>query len=158
MGAALNPIAAFVEDATSAVILLVGSKCTKKWQFLKVSLSHCLAILSMLQRIFLPFAANELFACLADKELQGAEVFQYEITFSAFEIQDEVLCPPSPPLTSFRLSQTYSSPQAEDTPSPSHLMMELRCKVSLQKQFHPRNCSGNSSLRLVKTAALIRNL
>jgi hypothetical protein len=39
MGAALNPIAAFVEDATSAVILLVGSKFSKKWQFLKVSSS-----------------------------------------------------------------------------------------------------------------------
>jgi hypothetical protein len=77
MGAALNPIAAFVEDATSAVILLVGSKFTKKWQFLK--------------RIFLPFAANELFACLADKEQQGADVFQYEISFSAFEIQDEII-------------------------------------------------------------------
>lgn len=36
MGAALNPINAFVEDATSAVIMLIGSKFTKKWQFLKV--------------------------------------------------------------------------------------------------------------------------
>lgn len=36
MGASLNPINAFVEDATSAVVFLVGSKFAKKWQFLKV--------------------------------------------------------------------------------------------------------------------------
>jgi len=77
LGASLNPIAACVEDATSAVIMLVGSKTTKKWQFLK--------------RIFLPFVANELFACLQDKKNQGAEVFHYEITLKCFEIQDEVI-------------------------------------------------------------------
>jgi hypothetical protein len=54
-------------------------------ELLIATLSH------RLQRTFLPFAANEFFACLADKEQQGAEVFQYEITLSAFEIQDEVL-------------------------------------------------------------------
>jgi hypothetical protein len=48
MGAALNPIAAFVEDATSAVILLVGSKFTKKWQFLKVNLKFILVASSLL--------------------------------------------------------------------------------------------------------------
>jgi hypothetical protein len=48
MGAALNPIAAFVEDATSAVILLVGSKLTKKWQFLKVNLKFILVASSLL--------------------------------------------------------------------------------------------------------------
>lgn len=89
MGAALNPIAAFVEDATSAVILLIGSKFTKKWQFLKVLLTKLVKV-DLHQRIFLPFAANELFACLADKEQQGAEIFQYEISLSAFEIQEEV--------------------------------------------------------------------
>jgi hypothetical protein len=36
MNASLNPIAAFVEDATTAVVFLVGSKHAKKWQFLKV--------------------------------------------------------------------------------------------------------------------------
>jgi hypothetical protein len=50
---------------------------TKKWQFLK--------------RIFLPFVANELFACLEDKKNQGAEVYHYEITLKCFEIQDEVI-------------------------------------------------------------------
>eukprot|EP00602_Paraphysomonas_sp_CaronLab_P008587 CAMPEP_0185034294 /NCGR_PEP_ID=MMETSP1103-20130426/24034_1 /TAXON_ID=36769 /ORGANISM="Paraphysomonas bandaiensis, Strain Caron Lab Isolate" /LENGTH=1149 /DNA_ID=CAMNT_0027570895 /DNA_START=22 /DNA_END=3471 /DNA_ORIENTATION=+ len=77
MDASLNPIAAFVEDAASAVIFMVGSKFTKKWQFLK--------------RVFLPFLGNELFACLSDKEQQGKEVFEYEATLSAFEIQNEVI-------------------------------------------------------------------
>ena len=36
MNASLNPIAACVEDATTAVIFLIGSKFSKKWQFLKV--------------------------------------------------------------------------------------------------------------------------
>ena len=44
-----------------------------------------------MKRIFLPFVANELFACLEDKKNQGAEVYQYEITLKAFEIQDEVI-------------------------------------------------------------------
>jgi hypothetical protein len=36
MGASLNPITAFVEDAASSVIMMIGSSTTKKWQFLKV--------------------------------------------------------------------------------------------------------------------------
>lgn len=39
----------------------------------------------------MPFVANELFACLADKQNQGAEVYEYELTLKAFEIQDEVI-------------------------------------------------------------------
>ena len=44
-----------------------------------------------MKRIFLPFVANELFACLSDKKNQGAEVYEYEITLKAFELQDEVI-------------------------------------------------------------------
>ncbi len=41
LGAELNPVSTFVEDATSAVVLLVGAKSTKKWQFIKVSYCSC---------------------------------------------------------------------------------------------------------------------
>lgn len=36
LGAALNPISAFVADAATTVILVMGSKSTKKSSFLKV--------------------------------------------------------------------------------------------------------------------------
>jgi hypothetical protein len=39
----------------------------------------------------LPFASNEMFECIRDKDNQGAQVYEYEITFSAFEIQDEII-------------------------------------------------------------------
>jgi hypothetical protein len=55
-GASLNPIAAFVADAVTAIIFVVGSRSTKKWQFMK--------------RTVLPFVANELFANMAAKHGQ----------------------------------------------------------------------------------------
>lgn len=41
LGANLNPVAAFVDDAATTVIMLVGSKATRNWAFLKVSLPYC---------------------------------------------------------------------------------------------------------------------
>lgn len=77
IGALLNPVSAFVNDAASAVIVLVGSKQTKKWQFLK--------------RVFLPFLANEMFALLSEKEQQHSHDYASNISFSSFEIQDEII-------------------------------------------------------------------
>jgi len=50
-GVALNPVAATVRDSATSLILMCGSRETRKWLFLK--------------RTFLPFLANELFANLA---------------------------------------------------------------------------------------------
>lgn len=36
IGAALNPVTAFVNDAATAVIFTIGSRQAKKWRFLKV--------------------------------------------------------------------------------------------------------------------------
>ena len=77
IGASLNPVSAFVMDAATTVIILVGSRQTKKWQFLK--------------RAFLPFLANELFALLEEKEQQHTQEYVSQLTMSAFEIQDEVI-------------------------------------------------------------------
>jgi hypothetical protein len=77
----LNPINAFVADAASAVILLVGSRETRKWNFTK--------------RTMLPFVANELFANIAqmDQKLNGGGTnsYQAQISFSSFEIQVRIL-------------------------------------------------------------------
>ena len=78
IGTSLNPVSAFVGDAATSLILLIGSKSTKKWQFLK--------------RAFLPFLANELFADLSEKEHQSqGNLYSAQVSFSAFEMQDEVL-------------------------------------------------------------------
>jgi len=77
IGASLNPISAFVGDAATTVIMLAGSKLTKKWQYLK--------------RVFLPFAANELFATLAERSHMAGGDYSSFVSFSAFEIQDEVI-------------------------------------------------------------------
>jgi hypothetical protein len=37
LGAQLNPVSAFVEDAATAVVLLLGSRSARKSQFLKVN-------------------------------------------------------------------------------------------------------------------------
>lgn len=78
MGAHLNPVAAFVDDAATTIIFLIGSKNCRKSQFLKKS--------------FLPFLANELFACIADKsqQLSGQEHYQANVSLTSFEILDEV--------------------------------------------------------------------
>ena len=49
-------------DSATCVIVLAGSKNTKKWQFIK--------------RTFLPFVANEVFAHTNDKE-QNEHDYQY---------------------------------------------------------------------------------
>lgn len=78
LGAALNPVAAFVHDAATALITIIGSRQTKKSLFLK--------------KTFLPFLANELFNVVGEKEhQQNLDFFQAQISFSAFEIQDEVV-------------------------------------------------------------------
>ena len=78
LGVALNPISAFVDDAATSVVLLIGSKETRKWQFLK--------------RFFLPFLANELFANhLMEKEEQTIGFYEAVVSISAFEIQDEII-------------------------------------------------------------------
>jgi hypothetical protein len=77
IGASLNPVSAFVLDSVTSLVILVGSKQTKKWQFLK--------------RVFLPFLANEVFALLNEKEQQHAHDYASQLSFSSFEIQDEVI-------------------------------------------------------------------
>jgi len=78
VGSSLNPIAAFVNDSVTCVLFIIGSKKSKKWQFLK--------------KTFLPFVANELFANIGDKndELLSS-YYSARLTLSAFEIQDEFL-------------------------------------------------------------------
>ena len=78
-GAALNPVTAFVNDAANVVVLLTGSKMTKKWQFLK--------------RTFLPFIANEIINNIADRSQDlSINMYKAQLTVSAFEIQDEIVC------------------------------------------------------------------
>ena len=78
IGAVLNPITAFVNDAATIVITIVGSRSTKKSLFLK--------------RIFLPFIANELFNNISEREHHTTSGFyQAAINMSSFEIQDEVI-------------------------------------------------------------------
>ena len=78
LGAPLNPVSAFVNDAANVVVLLVGSKMTKKWQYLK--------------RTFLPFLANEMINTISDRS-QDPSVNNYkaQLTLSSFEIQDEII-------------------------------------------------------------------
>lgn len=80
MGAHLNPVAAFVDDAATTVMFMIGSKSTRKSQFMKKS--------------YLPFLANELFACIGDKsqQLSGQDHYQANVTLTSFEILDEVRC------------------------------------------------------------------
>jgi hypothetical protein len=73
----LNPVSAFVNDAASAVIFLIGSKQTRKSLFLK--------------RIFLPFLANELFANIEDRKKMAYGIYQTTVRLSSFEIQDELI-------------------------------------------------------------------
>ena len=82
MGAHLNPVAAFVDDAATTILFLIGSKNSRKSQFLK--------------KAYLPFLANELFACIADKsqQLSGQEHYQSNVTLTSFEILDEVSAAP----------------------------------------------------------------
>ena len=70
-GLSLNPVSASVGDAATSVILLCGSKDTRKWLFLK--------------RTYLPFLANELFTTLANT----VSTRSVEVTLKAFEIQSE---------------------------------------------------------------------
>ena len=78
LGVALNPISAFVLDAATSLILLIGSKQTKKWQFMK--------------QIFLKFLANELYANqLADKEVQVTGFYDAQVSLTAFEINNELI-------------------------------------------------------------------
>lgn len=78
MGAVLNPITAFVNDAANVVVLLTGSRMTKKWQFMK--------------RCLLPFIANEILATIADRsQAVASNMYKAQLTLSAFEIQDEII-------------------------------------------------------------------
>ncbi|RYH26682.1 hypothetical protein EON65_14250 [archaeon] len=78
LGAVLNPVAAFVNDAANVVIMLTGSRMTKKWQFLK--------------RCFLPFIANEILTSIAERSQQAPNNFyKAQLTLSTFEIHDEVI-------------------------------------------------------------------
>ena len=78
LGVALNPISAFVLDAATSLILLIGSKQTRKWQFMK--------------QIFLKFLANELYANqLADKEVQVTGFYDAQVSLTAFEINNELI-------------------------------------------------------------------
>ena len=77
LGVVLNPVGAFVNDAASAVIFIMGSKATRKVHFVK--------------KVFLPFLANELMSLVAEKEQQEMEFYQAHISLSSFEIQDEII-------------------------------------------------------------------
>jgi hypothetical protein len=80
VGTALNPVTAFVHDAANVVVLLVGSKSTRKWQFLR--------------RMLLPFLANEVVTTIAERsqDLSLGAAYKAQLTLSAFEIQDEIVC------------------------------------------------------------------
>jgi len=79
IGASLNPIHAFVHDAATALILVVGSKNTRKSLFLR--------------KKYLPFLAAELFATIQEKEehSHSVEMYSWQMSLSSFEIQDEVI-------------------------------------------------------------------
>lgn len=83
IGAALNPLKALVYDSASSVIFVVGSKQTKKSQFI--------------HRTLLPFVANELFSTIQEKEEQitsnQSSEFRYkaQVGLSCFEIEDEII-------------------------------------------------------------------
>ena len=78
----LNPIRAFVMDAATITIFIVGSKQTKKWKYLK--------------KILLPFIANELFTNINNlksilNENSESNSIQIELSLNSFEIQDEII-------------------------------------------------------------------
>jgi len=75
IGASLNPIHAFVHDAATALILVIGSKNTRKNLFLR--------------KKYLPFLSNELFQTIQEKEEQShsVELYSWQMTVSSFEIQ-----------------------------------------------------------------------
>eukprot|EP01041_Mallomonas_annulata_P000861 gene861-1676_t len=77
MGALLNPVTAFVHDAVTTLIFIIGSKKTKKWQFLN--------------SVFLPFLADELFLSLNDKTDEAVGFHEVDLKLSAFEVQDEIV-------------------------------------------------------------------
>jgi hypothetical protein len=78
VGAALNPVNAFVNDSANVVVLLTGSKLTRKWQFLK--------------RTFLPFIANEIIRTISERSQDmSVNMYKAQLTLSAFEIQDEII-------------------------------------------------------------------
>lgn len=78
LGAVLNPISAFVNDSVNVVIVLVGSKQTKKWSFLK--------------RVLLPFVSNEILANLDMRSREHPQGFyRAQLSFSALDIQDEII-------------------------------------------------------------------
>lgn len=75
-GVALNPLNAFVADSATTVILLNGSKATRKSNFVK--------------KTFLPFVANEVFAQIHERE-QTQYDYSFHATIGSYEIQDEVI-------------------------------------------------------------------
>lgn len=76
-GTILNPISAYVNDAVTTVILIIGSRRTMKSQFLK--------------RFFLPHIAKELFVIIANKIETSPELQEVTMKLCGFEIVDEVL-------------------------------------------------------------------
>eukprot|EP01033_Poteriospumella_lacustris_P010889 gene10889-7746_t len=78
LGTVLNPIAAFVNDCVNVVIVLTGSRQTRKWSYLK--------------RVLLPFVSNEILANLDAKsrELPPGS-YRAQLALSAFDVQDEVV-------------------------------------------------------------------
>ena len=77
LGASLNPIAAFVNDAATVLIHVIGSRSTKKSLFIK--------------KTFLPFLSNELFNIIGEKDHNQPEFYQAQVSLSSFEIQDEII-------------------------------------------------------------------
>jgi hypothetical protein len=80
LGAILNPVAAFVNDCVNVVVVVSGSRQTKKWSYLK--------------RVLLPFLANEILANLDVKSREISPMmgsFRAQLAVSACEIQDEII-------------------------------------------------------------------
>lgn len=80
LGAILNPVAAFVNDCVNVVVVVSGSRQTKKWSYLK--------------RVLLPFLANEILANLDVKNREISPMmgsFRAQLAVSACEIQDEII-------------------------------------------------------------------
>ena len=78
LGIALNPMSAFVADAATSVILLIGSKNTMKWRFLK---DH-----------FLKFLSKELFSNhIIERSESSVGFYEASVSISAFDIQNEMI-------------------------------------------------------------------
>lgn len=75
-GVALNPLSAFVGDSATTVILVNGSKATRKSNFVK--------------KTFLPFVANEMFSQILERE-QSQYDYSFHATVGAYEVQDEII-------------------------------------------------------------------